>query len=314
MNLTCLLLSPIAAIARRIPSSRRLKPWLVSRSRTIKISKHFTFTTRYSDIRWSTEALPDLLTRHLLFEGTYQEDVIQIILHVCNPGEVVFDVGGHHGYMSLVAISAVGSIGRVITFEPNPYARRWIKHNIELNNKTNISVMPVAIGASKGSARLHIQKGTCTWNTSLFKNAFSDGYETEEITVDITTIDDYVRESGIIPKLIKIDIEGSEFLALQGAFSTIATHRPALILEFNPVSAKAANVVIKDIVARLHDYGYDLTVLRKNRWGRYAFGNVEAFSENKHCHDDLCNVLCLPTGSEQLVAPLRHTRCAEGDP
>jgi len=282
-------------MTRCLPSNRFIKPWFVSRSRRIThLSEDFTFKTHYARVLWSTGALPDLLTRHLLFEGTYQEDVIQALLHLCHPGDTVFDVGGHHGYMAIVAGKSVEPKGRVVSFEPNPYSRKWLEYNIKLNASANIEVVASAVSSSKGHVVLHIQKGTCSWNTSIFSGSFSDKYDTEDIEVETITIDDYVQETGLVPSLIKIDIEGAELLALQGAMMTIATYRPVLILELNPIAADAAEVSLEDIVAVLHENGYALTVLRKNRLNRYTYRQTEVFSILKHCHDDLRNVICIP--------------------
>jgi FkbM family methyltransferase len=45
-----------------------------------------------------------------------------------------------------------------------------------------------------------------------------------------TTLDRFVSDSGIIPNVIKIDVEGAELLVLQGAERLLARYRPYLIL------------------------------------------------------------------------------------
>ena len=118
--------------------------------------------------------------------------------------------------------------------------------------------------------------------------------DVETIDVQLTTLNRYVRERGIAPKLIKIDAEGAEFLILQGAMDAIGEHRPALSMEFNPDSAKAAQTSIAELQNWFEKKKYRLRVLTKGLLGYYSFGHWEAFDERKHARAELCNVVCLP--------------------
>ena len=291
-----------AAAVRRMPSNRRLKPFCVRRS--AQLARHhfdFTFNTLNPGVRWTMEAFPDLLTRHLLFEGTYQEDVILAIQNLANKGDVVFDVGGHHGLMAVVTSRVVGSEGKVISFEPNPLARMELEKNLKLNKASNVHVVPLALGDAAGEVPFFAQQGTASWNSSLFNHFIGEGYTVKELKVSADTMDAYVKRSGYAPQVIKIDVEGSEFLVLKGAQETMRLHRPALIMEFNPDAARAARTTIGAMVQWLQDLNSRLFVLRRNRWGRYRFRRQEPFEESKHCRDDLANVICIPTQASDWI-------------
>lgn len=254
----------------------------------------YTFKTKIVPIRWTTAAMPDLLTRHLLFEGLYQEDVLEAIRALSPRGGVVFDVGAHHGFMTCVASGCVGAKGQVVSFEPNPLSVEQWNRAVALNQLENVALVEAAVGDHAGKVALNIQKGTATWNTSLFRDVIRAGYEVEVVEVDMVTIDAYVEKTGLAPDVIKIDVEGAEFLVIKGALKTIQAHRPALIMEFNPIAAEAAHTTIGRLVEDLTGLGYALRVLRRNRWGRYAYYRSEPFDEAKHCQDDLANILCVP--------------------
>jgi FkbM family methyltransferase len=53
---------------------------------------------------------------------------------------------------------------------------------------------------------------------------------TETLTVRTTRLDDTLPE-GFVPALIKIDVEGAEVVALQGAAQTLERHRPVVAFE-----------------------------------------------------------------------------------
>jgi len=51
-----------------------------------------------------------------------------------------------------------------------------------------------------------------------------------KIKVESTTIDDFVDQNNIDVGIIKMDIEGHEYEAIQGAINTIKEHRPVLLI------------------------------------------------------------------------------------
>ena len=128
----------------------------------------------------------------------------------------------------------------------------------------------------------------------MFNHFIGEGYTVKEMRVPADTMDAYVKRSGCVPRVIKIDVEGSEFLVLKGAQETIRSYRPILIMEFNPDAARAARTTIGAMGQWLQDLNYRLVVLKSNHWGRYRFLRQESFSEAKHCRDDLANVVCIP--------------------
>lgn len=287
----------ISGIIRRMPFAGRVQTALVRASSKLG-KRHFDFAFRpgIPGLWWSASAFPDLLTRHLLFSGTYQDDVLFALRTFTAPGSTVFDVGGHHGLMAIVAALAAGPAGRVISFEPNPAARRYFEQNISLNHVQNIRIEPIGLSDRDGEVSFFAQKGTASWNSSLFEEFIAPGYETEKMTIRTKTLDQYAAETGLVPKLIKIDIEGSEFLALKGAGETIRKYHPVLIMEFNPDAAAAAGTTIGEIVGFLQKESYRLVVFKRSGLRRYSRKLWEPFDENRHCRDDLANVVCLPHG------------------
>ena len=124
----------IAYASRGLPE-RRTTPWFVQYSLALRDRRFsFKFRSRQVDLFWTATAFPDLLTRHMLFEGLFQEDVLLALGSHIDRGDVVIDVGGHHGLMAIVSARATGDNGRVITFEPNPDAREHLE-NLHLTHQ-----------------------------------------------------------------------------------------------------------------------------------------------------------------------------------
>jgi hypothetical protein len=75
------------------------------------------------------------------------------------------------------------------------------------------------------------------------------------IDVACTTLDSFVSASGVIPDVVKIDVEGAELLVLEGARRVLEAHHPALILGVHPYWLPHAHSV-HQIFDLLNDFGY----------------------------------------------------------
>jgi FkbM family methyltransferase len=286
----------ISWLVRNIPVNRK-KDVFIRWSAHLKVRPSFTFYSRRLKLRWSAKGFPDILTRHMLFEGMYQEEVLTAIESLVRPADTVIDAGGHHGLMAIVASKAVGPTGLVVSFEPNPHARTRFLENCALSGVQNVRLAPLALSDKPGSRKFYVQKGAVSWNSSFFAGfASQSGRDsTEEIEVAVTTIEDYVTTNGLAPAFIKIDAEGSEFLILNGAGKTIREHRPVISMEFNPDSARAADTTIEKTQQFLEGIGYHLVALHRSQLGFYRFNDQEPFNSETHAAENLCNVLCIPS-------------------
>jgi FkbM family methyltransferase len=255
----------------------------------------YVFESERLGIWWSAQGYPDLLTRHMMFEGLYQEDVLECIETLARKGDVVFDVGGHHGLMAVIASKAVGAAGRVITFEPNPVARQFLAESLRINGAENVQIEPIGLHAEEGSFDFYVQEGRrVSWNSSFVKEFVDAEGTATRVKVRTLTLDSYVRESKLRPSLVKIDTEGTEMHILLGAKETIEKYRPSLVVEMNAASAHRAKTSIGEMVRFLHAHSYDLFVLKRLRNGHYRYEYRDEFDEERHCRRKLVNVACVP--------------------
>lgn len=281
-----------SAIIRRIPLNRRIKyPCVANSLRLKRYRLDFKFRCPRIGVTWSAEGFPDILTRHMLFEGMYQEDVLVALKNLVRPGDTVFDVGGHHGLMAVISGRAAGASGRVVTFEPNPAARQFLEQHVALNGLGNVRVESLALSDRRGEIPFYVQTGDVTWNSTIIQE-FGSG--NQAIMVQTLTLDEYVDRTGCVPAIVKVDTEGSEMLVLKGASETLKQHRPSLIMEFNPASAQAAHTTVAQYVDFLKSESYRLFVLQRNVLGYYQFDRQEPFDEQKHASHHLANVVAIP--------------------
>ena len=255
----------------------------------------YEFDCALPGVKWSARAYPDKLTRHMMFEGTYQHEVIVAIQSLLRPGDVFFDVGAHHGLMSVVAAKAAGPTGRVVAFEPNPEARYHLERHLALNTVSNVTVEPIGILDREGTLDFYQQRGARTYNSSFVREFVDEDEMLQPIHVPVTTLDRYVQATGVIPSFLKIDVEGTDMHALKSGLNTIEKHSPVLSIEFNEQSATAAGTSVGELYDRLVHLGYGMTVLEKAWDGKLSFSRQRAFDLNRDLsRTEVTNVLCTP--------------------
>ena len=123
--------------------------------------------------------------------------------------------------------------------------------NIELNDFAHAQIRAEAVGAQDGRARLLVV-GEASWSHLESTGRHAD--VREEIDVEVVSLDSLV-EAGTIPPptVMKIDTEGAELQAIEGARETIARHRPAIVCELHDTNER--------FVALMDELGYMTTNL-----------------------------------------------------
>lgn len=287
----------ISGYVRRCPVDRRVKVGFAELCYHLfaELNIDYIFASEQIDIKWSTKGFPDILTRHMMFEGLYQEDVLECIKNLARDGDTIFDVGGHHGLMAVVASKAVGARGCVVTFEPNPVARRFLHETLLINGVTNARIEPIGLHEKDGLFDFFVQRRRrVSWNSSFVRDFVDPDCKITPLKVQAQTVDSYVRRTGLVPNLIKIDTEGTEIDVLRGAGETIRTYKPVLLLEMNSISADRAHTSIAEIAHFLYSHTYEIFVLKRLKNGRYSYQHREAFDEKRHGRSKLINVACVP--------------------
>ncbi len=172
---------------------------------------------------------------HELIYGEFEPEEVGFVQRLLRPGMTVLDVGAHHGLYTLLLSKTVGGKGRVIAFEPSPReCRRLEKHSL-FNRCSNVHVERSAAGSETGEANLYLADGFQDWCNSLRPPALSDS--TSIVRVRVRRIDDVLAELGISKvDFIKLDVEGGELAALNGATRLLhGESRPAILAEVQDV-------------------------------------------------------------------------------
>jgi FkbM family methyltransferase len=222
------------------------------------------YSLRHRAVAWISRCLFDRVTytvRHGLIRGMRRKGGLGWLPPGARTGEemfwrglpltglVIYDVGAYHGILTLFFASRGG---QVIAYEPNDVNHARLIENIRLNNLTNVLVRKLGLGAQTGSGTLHYSPEMAGGGT-----LDPDARAAISQAIQITTLDQDIAASALpAPDLIKIDIEGWELEALQGARATIDEYHPALFLEMHGETIREKRRKASEIISFLREAGY----------------------------------------------------------
>jgi FkbM family methyltransferase len=215
----------------------------------------------------------------LVNEG-FEKKELHFVETLLRPGMTVLDVGAHHGLYTLLASKCVGRKGRVISFEASPRECRRLQKHVSLNRCTNVLIEPCAIGSEHGSADFFVVDGACDWGNSLRAPAVSE--PTHKLGVEVRSIDDVLLELGIFKvDFIKLDIEGAELSALQGAVRLLRRpSRPAILAEVQDLRTQSWGYQSRSIVEFLASMDYRWFALAPDSSLQPVSNDLDSFDEN----------------------------------
>ena len=208
----------------------RITPWFRGKWRLIRV-----WERRLPASERRLACLPDGSTVEVQMSIPYERMVwlqaeewneLQYLRYRLRRNDAFVDVGANLGLWTLVAASAVGTVGRVFSFEPNPTTFRRLAANVERNGHSQVvSIFQQAVSRTNGSVSF---KCAAEHNLSAISN--EPGAD-NTISVQTVSLDSVLPESGVSG--MKLDTEGHELAALEGAARTIEKSWPWLIVEFN---------------------------------------------------------------------------------
>jgi FkbM family methyltransferase len=152
----------------------------------------------------------------------HEFDVATRVQGILKEGDVVIDVGAMGGLYTILASHRVGSTGKVISVEPNPLAFRILQNNVELNNLRNVCPLPNAVGEQPRQAILSYD------DESIDRSSIITTERAHTVDVEMVTIDAITEHESAIT-LLKIDTEGYDEKALEGARHTLLNTRYVIV-------------------------------------------------------------------------------------
>ena len=192
--------------------------------------------------------------------------VSECLFRLADPGELAVDVGANVGYTTSILSVAVGSSGRVISFEPHPTLHAELCASIarwqtERSDLAEVTVINQAVSDKEGESVLNepasfdANRGISTLQPQ--SEAEHQGREIRVKTVPLDTL----FASGEIIGVLKVDVEGHEAQVFNGAIGLLSSGRVRDVLfeEFAPYPTGTHQI--------LEEHGFKIFVVAEHTSG-----------------------------------------------
>ena len=218
--------------------------------------------------------------------GSYGLDEIDRINQLISTQSNVLVVGAHIG--SLV-IPIAKNCNKVVAIEANPNNFNLLKTNLHLNKTENVSIHNIAASSKQETIKFQMNVVNSGGSKRLPKNnEYMYRYDNPEvIEVQAHSLDEHLDENNF--DLVLIDIEGSEYFAMQG-MEKILSNCNTLIVEFLPHHLKnVADVTVEQFLSLIPKQFTKLTIPSKNETHPIDIGGVvlQQMYNNKEGDDGL---------------------------
>jgi len=210
-----------------------------------------------------------------MINGDYDNFFLEYLRTLDLKGKTIFDIGTHIGFNALIFAELVGEQGKVVCFEPNIFNKERFETILTKNTDLakHIVIHPVAISNADGDTEFvftdNIEGGTSSGSfineadTHFEKGHYEAANGFKRMKVQTVRFDSLTK-NGVNekPYLMKIDIEGAEWLALDGGRQFIAEHGPILLIEIHSIFNM---MKVGDILQSL---SYNIKLLKEESDGR----------------------------------------------
>jgi FkbM family methyltransferase len=195
----------------------------------------------------------DLVSNTIKRGLNYDNEIIELAQKYITPNSAVLDIGANYGQMSIVLSKYMKATnGKVYAFEAEPFVGEILKKNVTINNSENVEIV---LGAVYNKSGIKLIFPEPDFNRFDSYGSFgidplaSKGRTVETLTVDSLQIPEKVS-------FIKIDIQGSDLFALQGAKETILKSKPVIVFEFEQQLQNEFKTTFNDYVEFVNSINY----------------------------------------------------------
>lgn len=181
------------------------------------------------------------------------------LVETLNDGKVFIDIGANVGYYTILGSRLVGKKGLVIAVEPTIRNIYYLYRHVVLNKAHNVLIVSAAVADALSVATFSPGVNYAEGHLSSECGPLEGNSGNSATIVPTVTLDDVVRKLDVIPDVIKIDVEGAEYLVLQGAYSTIIEAKPIIFLSVH------SELLRLKCLKYLSEIGYAIEVLSKDK-------------------------------------------------
>ena len=203
----------------------------------------------------------DVAVSGMLALGAFEPYQMALFRQIVKPGMTVIDIGANIGLYSVIAGRLVGDNGKVFSFEPENKNYEFLSNNIKANNLKNVLLNKTAISNEKSTKNLFLFSEN-TGSYSLVDNRKTN----ISIPVQTDTLDNILKQQSINRvDVIKMDIEGAEYMAFEGMLQIISNSTNlTMMIEFFPNAIKRFNKDPLQFLNKIKSLGFKISEINED--------------------------------------------------
>lgn len=202
----------------------------------------------------------------------------KVMQKVLQPDSNCIDVGCHKGEL-LEWMLKLSPKGKHFAFEPIPELRSKLEAKFK---DVDVEIFGYALSNESGNAEFQLVKNAPAYSGLKRRTYAVKEPEIEVIQIEKKLLDEVIPASAKI-SLIKVDVEGAEYLVLQGAKELIRSCRPAILFEFGIGAADYYDVHPQQVFELMEELKMDIFTLNDFLQGNAPLSAIELgihFREN----------------------------------
>ena len=198
---------------------------------------------------------PDSQLQYLAWDWARRSrELLDVAAQDVRLDDTVWDVGANVGVFAFAAAHHVGPRGVVVAIEPDPFLATLLQRSAldPTNADRRVHVLCAAAGDAGGVGRFLVSNDGRATNTlaaaANWRPLTSVRYDQY---VPLLTLDSLL-EVFAPPRFVKIDVEGAEVMALEGARRVLEVCRPRLYIEIGEECSERATEILRSNRYRLY--------------------------------------------------------------
>lgn len=226
-------------------------------SQTTKRTKDLAYyRTKTGNYYLPVDAHGDVLANTIKADQIFDEQIVkEAALHI-KPGTTVLDIGANFGQMSVQFSKLAGKAGKVYSFDADDFIFDILKKNIAANKTAeSAEIIPIfgAVSNKAGETFYFPEQDFvefATYGSYGVDYTGTKGREVKSVTIDSLDIQEPIS-------FVKVDIQGGDLEALQGAVNTINKNRMPIIFEYEFLFEERFNLSFQKYVDFVASINYE---------------------------------------------------------
>lgn len=203
--------------------------------------------------------LPDVVQTDVVIQAMqagliFEPEIVALAERYIRRGSVALDLGSSFGQMASIFSRLVGPEGTVYAFEADPMTFGLLQQNLRENNCCNVVAHFGAVWRESGLTLLYPEPDFQRFGS--FGSYGIDPRATSGRSVPSLSLDDLSIEGDV--SFIKVDVQGSDLFAMQGASQLIEREKPVIVFEYEEQLQAEFSTTFADYERFIRKIGYEI--------------------------------------------------------